>query len=657
MPDTPESSAAPGEQSVIGNLADLQEGQVALSRFIAKRDDGVFAIPANIGSAADFFAFADRIFAANALFRDLDYPAFLALLYDASEAGAAARPEIRFAADIVGFKPERQALYKPGRIENGEAVYLFEPLFVESTVDKPVVGKLEGGDTGVTGYEPATVSERAQLDFDEFVAALWRQGVRYGIEVAAVRAGIQREHAERLVVARPRPFKPGKDAEIKEQTADLRRDNAPRAMAGGKVDLNQFRNRYPQVKAGTRLLKKIPRVPGVDGRDIAGQPIAPPPLKDLDLASLAGPGVRAVPEPDGECLVAEVGGFLNIDTATNQFSITDKIIGREGVSVRTTGNLTLTGEEYEEYGEIQEKRVVECRSITAHADVFGTILSHGGLIRLKHNLSGGSATNEEGDILVEGLASGATLIAHQGTVSLKRAENCVVIGRHVIVERATCCDIVADSVQIDTAEGCAVAGKSLRIGVSRSRAQTDTVLSELIPDLSAHDRQLEAVRKKLAETGQALADQRARNETLRNQPEVRNYLVIAGKLQRKEMTLTAEQQAAFQKLATQAAPILRALTKIKEAAVELEARSAELAQEIETRSAARHAACAGIGCWVERIEGETQIRTLALKADAAPLASLPVKELRSRLRATDAATQRLFAGSGGNFASEYTAPA
>jgi hypothetical protein len=59
--------------------------------------------------------------------------------------------------------------------------------------------------------------------------------------------------------------------------------------------------------------------------------------------------------------------------------------------VRTTGDLLLTGEVYEQHGEIQEKRVVQCRSITAYADVFGRIVSSGGVVCLKHNLVGGSA--------------------------------------------------------------------------------------------------------------------------------------------------------------------------------------------------------------------------------------------------------------------------
>ena len=85
-------------------------------------------------------------------------------------------------------------------------------------------------------------------------------------------------------------------------------------------------------------------------------------------------------------------GFLNVDRETSQVSVGDKIVSRDGVSARTTGNLQLTGD-YEEFGEVQEKRVIEGEGITVHADVFGNIVSRGGAVVLNSNLVGGSAHN------------------------------------------------------------------------------------------------------------------------------------------------------------------------------------------------------------------------------------------------------------------------
>ena len=100
-----------------------------------------------------------------------------------------------------------------------------------------------------------------------------------------------------------------------------------------------------------------------------------------------------------------------------RISIGPKIISREGVSARTTGNLQLTGE-YEEFGAVQEQRKVEGGNITIHGDVYGIIESRGGDISLNRNLMGGAATNADGAIRVRGVASGAVLQTKKGEVAL-----------------------------------------------------------------------------------------------------------------------------------------------------------------------------------------------------------------------------------------------
>lgn len=642
------------EQDTEKNTAGWQDNQGGLSRFIVKRDGGVYVNLSCLESPADFFDFVVRFFSANAFFRSLDYPNFLSLLYGEGNHGSAR--EVRFAADIVSFPLERQALYKALKIEGDEAVYMFEPVFLESSVDEPLIGELADGGVGVLGCVAKVVSTQTKLDIDEFVAAAWMQGVRFGIDFGAVYEAIRGEKTVRIVVARPRPFTLGQDAEIKEQTKDLQRDNAPRKLFGGKVDLCQFENRYPQVLADIRLLRKMPRVLGVDGRDIAGDPLPAPLPVDFDLSSLCGPGTRVEFQKDGEFLLSAVGGFLNIDKASGQLSITDKIINREGVSARTTGDLSLSGDDYEVHGEIQEKRLVECRSVTAYADVFGSILSRGGAVRLKKNLVGGSATNENGDIVVDGLASAAVLIALNGSVTVARADSCLIVARQIFLGQGTRCDLLAESIVVDKADGCALAGKNLRVVASGSRGQNDCVVSVLIPDLSACRARVNALavkRDALAQEADAL---RARSAALRAQQEVIRYVGIAGKLQRKELTLSAEQQAAWQKMVVQVTPVLRTLKQLGESIKVLEDDSAELACQAEALRLAERAACKDIACVIEQIGGDTRVRTLAVPLDAPALSSLPPKEIKQRLRATDGATASLFSGSGGAFDWRYTPP-
>ena len=59
--------------------------------------------------------------------------------------------EVFVAADITSFRPERQALYKGLRIENGEVAYMFQPVYLESVIDRTVIQESEDGRQVVSG--------------------------------------------------------------------------------------------------------------------------------------------------------------------------------------------------------------------------------------------------------------------------------------------------------------------------------------------------------------------------------------------------------------------------------------------------------------------------------------------------------------------------
>jgi len=648
MPHTPESA--------IGNLADLGEGQIALSRFIVQHDGGLYVILSRLESPTDIPDFVNRVITSGLYFRGLDYARFLSLLFGQPAAvGKDSAEEVFLAADITFFGPERQTLYKDLLIEGDQADYLFEPLYAEAQAGQAID---ESADRGhrlpPTSGKLLPGENRRYLDADEFIANAWKRGVRYGIDLAAVLEGIELDRAERRVVARGRPFVPGKDAEIVELAPGLHRNNAPRRLLGGRLDLRQFETRYPQVAAGLRLVKKTPRTAGEDGCNIAGQLLPAPLPKDFNLESLAGPGTRVSREADGEYLLATVSGFLNIDRQSNQFSVTDKIVSHEGVSVRTTGDLLLTGDVYEQHGEIQEKRVVTCRSITAFADVFGNIVSTGGVVLLKHNLVGGSASNDDGDIVVEGVASGATLLAPHGCVTLKRADNCVIVARQVVIENATLCDIVADELCLDLSQGCAVAAKSLHVRLARSRREVDNAYLVLVPDPSRDDEQIVELKQKRGALEKLIDDHRQKLDALRRDKDVASYLLLAGKLRRHEATLSAEQQVGWRRLSAVVAPVLRTLAQLGEAVGELAAESDALGVELEQLLAARQQACSEVACAIDRVEGETRIHALLVRSADTPLNALPSKDLKARLRNSDGAAKKLFAASTGSFS--WTCP-
>lgn len=642
-------------RSAVGNLTELHEGEVLLPGFVRRGNDGLYVELSAIDSNDLFRAFVERVFTAGARFAGLDYDVFRSLLFDLEpddigrlaeqQAKQGKRSELRLADDIVPFPLERRQFYRSVKtLGKGEgAEYFFEPVLVEVPAEIP-----PDAPPGTPPPPPRQV--RVKLDFDEFVADLWEKGIRFGLDQAAVRAAIGGDKTERVVVARLKPPTPGKDASVAEQSDALYRDNSPFIRPDGRMDLRHFRNRFPQVRQGTLLFKKLPRTPGKLGWDVAGKALDPGEPKDFDLSTMAGPGTRVENLPGGEYIVAGMDGFLNIDTRSNQISVTEKIINREGVSLRTTGDLTLSGDEFEEHGEVQEQRNVEGKNMTFRADVFGNVVSNGGRVVLKKNLAGGSAiAREGGSVVVEGSASRAVVEAREGEITLAYAESCFIFGRKVTLGRAINCDIYAEELTVDQAEGCAMAAARVTVAASRARKDVETVISVLLPDLAPYVNWLEGLKKSRSDAERLLAEKSRELEALAAAPEVKGYLTLSRQIKTNTMRLTADQEAAFQRLRERLAPQLAKMEALQGAV-----KAARISQDgvtVQMEQVANRAreAFAGIGCAIGKVEGETVVRLLRGHETVLPAKVLPPKDLRAALRKIHAGSDRLFSGSSGSF--------
>jgi uncharacterized protein (DUF342 family) len=599
---------------------------------IVKRRDGIYADPGVLGTT--FAAAIDGIYANNNYFAGLDYAVIIKIIYGVGPALPVPAPGevlVRFASDIRPFDAQRRTLYKSVKLVDGNAEYYFEPV-VLTDPDDP-----DG--PGVT----------AQLNVDEFIADLWSKGIRFGVDIESVQHAIQFGKTERVTVARRLEPLPGIDAHIIEVSSDLHRSDAPRQLANGKLDLMAFQNRFPQIKEGERLLKKMPRKDGEPGFELSGAPVQPPLPKDIDLSVMAGHGTAVELTGEGEFLVSAQAGFLNVDSRTSQLSVDDKIISRDGVSARTTGNLQLTGD-YEEFGEVQEKRVIEGESITIHADVFGIIVSRGGTILLNSNLVGGSAHNARGDIRVKGVASGSVLQASNGEVHVHRAESCIISGTRVVIEHASNCEIMADEAVIGQAEGCAVAARKVSIESAGPRKTAEMQIFAFTPDSARIDEAITSVLNRASEFGARVMERKAELEALTNQPDVRKYVMLASKIRKKELTLTAEQLPQFQKMATAVGPALKAIARVS-----LEVKAAETEQQaasdLVVQLQQQRSDCAGSSeVQVGDLTGDTTLRMLKFNLDGASLFDLPAKEIKPRLRSNSNGADLILTADSGNIA-------
>ena len=636
--------------SAIGNVADLREGQVLLPAFVGRRPDGLFIDLLAIDSRGLITEFVERVFAAGARFVDLDYDLFLKLLYlwepadiDRQLAEFKSRglpPQVRLAADIQPFPEERRGIYRTVKLLDGGrgAEYMFEQISVEREVEDPEVP--EG---------KRTISERLYADFDEFVAALWEKGVRFGIDAKAVREAIARDKAERLTIARFVEPKEGKDAGVDEQTDLLHRDDAPRRLADGRIDLSTYRNRFPQVTKGTRLFKKIPRMSGISGWDVAGKELAPKPIKDYEIDDLAGPGTQVIRESSMELVVAAQDGFLDIDAQSGKISVVDKIVSREGVSMRTTGDLALQGDEYEEHGEVQERRSIHGHHMSFFADVFGNIVSDGGRVILKRNLSGGTIQNARGEVFVEGGASRSEISVTDGSFVANHAESCIIIAGKVRIGRAIRCDIVADEVAIEVCEGSAVAARKIAVKTSTTRKDEATSVTVLLPDLARFDAEVARLEEMHEASEARVAKFSAALQALTAQPDMKSYLSLQPKIKAKTLVMSAAQQVQWQALLARIAPTLRQIAALNaEIQSSRQAAADTLAQIAEVKEA-RRGAGQGLFCKIETVGDDTVVYNLRQSSEDKALASLPAKELHKRLREPGARASRLFYGSSGSF--------
>ena len=633
-------------------LADaaLPQEFAALPIFILRQRDGIYvALPA-LDSTAHFIKFVDDVFAADHYFADLDYVCLEKMLYESpleervklirSLEAVGREPMLRLASAILPFPHERRMYYgEPLLTEDGTAAtYVFRPA--------PGSEAYEDERKPVQGWKiPAT----AQLNADEFVAAMWRHNVRYGIDIPLVKRQLRSPENEEVEFAHMLLPVPGRDARAQELVDTLHRSNAPKILPDGRVDLLQFQNRFPHVDKNTRLIKKIPRVAGKPGRDLNGAELVPEPPKDIDLRAMAGLGTRIDNTAEGEILIADIGGFIQVDPKSRIVTISEKIVNKEGVSLRTTGNLVLPGDHYEEHGVVQEKGSVEGKHMTYMADVFGDIVSRGGNVLIRRNLVGGSVRDPGGTIVIEGKASRAVLEAPEGEVRLHYAENCRIAAARVHVTQAVHCEILAREISIESAEACAIVGQKMELVHATTRHDIETTITLLVPDVRALTKRLDEARVQQSLWEDVIRAKRAELDQITEQPEMKSYMVLDAKVKAKAVNMTAEQSQNWDRVQARIAPQLRRIRHLNEDLQGASSMHADCARQVEHAEQLLAEASGEVSCQIADITGETVIRAMNLAPEQGRLETLGARDLRRRFSGAGSDSQVLLHDSEGEF--------
>ncbi len=630
---------------------------ILLPGFVLKSEDGVYVLPSVMPSEDAFRIFFGKLFTYGARFSGLNYELFQKLLYDFNSIEDKTA-KLRLADNIVAFSDARKALYRNVRIHDSgsKAEYMFEPVFLEVTTQVPVYGEPdEEGTAAIVNYRQVINSQQTKLNFDEFVADMWQDGVQFGINAQLVKNTIAHGQMGLVVIANERPAIPGIDAELQESCEGLHRDDSPSVNSSGKTDLRRFKNRFPQIKKGQRMMRKIPRTMGKWGFLVTGKPVEPELPKDLDMHQLAGPGTKVEASKDGEFIVAIADGFLSIDLESNRISVTEKIENKGGISAKTTGDLSLSVDDFVERGEVQEGRLVEGKHMHFFAPVYGTLLSNGGNIILEENLSAGAAKSPGGSITVKERASNSIIEAVDGRIELNYAESCTIIGREVIIDQGINCTILADSLTMGISEGCAIAAKSVKLKTSAARKHIETVITLLVPDPSGFHKQVEVLSKSLEEKKIAADAFDPSIAAAKSDPSFAKFLSLKNMVSSGKLKFSPEQEQNFNQSATKFSSALKALEKIL-----AEKQSALLAHKkvydaLESLKANWGSDAAGRQCKITEVVGATIVQQMLSNMGLSYFSAMPAKDMTHTLRQHALAPQRIFSGHHGGVDWQYKA--
>lgn len=594
----------------------------ALPAGLVKCDEGVYFDAALTAPA--LLAAVDAVFLSGRYFVGLDYPVFIKALYQIGPA-LPATPLVRLAFDVASFDARRLPLYQGMRVERDS---------VEYCIERP--------DPSDDGAAPPV---QEQPDFDELIAIAWSRGVRFGIDAQAVKALIAGKLECAIVARRLEPVA-GRNALIVELSPELHRSHAPREMANGRLDLLSFKGPSP-IRKNMRLLKKQPAAAGLPGYELSGEWVAPTPPRDVDLARLAGPGTIVEAHRDGDVLLSARDGFLNVDHGSGLISVDTTIISHDGVSSRTTGNLHLNAG-FEEFGEVQEQRLIDGSDITVHGDVFGNISSRGGDIVLHSNVIGGSVLNADGAIRIKGMASGSVLQAKSGEVRVQRAESCVISGSRVVIEHASNCEIIADEVCVTLAEGCAIAGRSVDIGRAGPRKYAEMLVFALVPRLAGFDRQIADLEDRATDYALAAVKLQHEIDLLGNGREVHAYLALAERVRKHALQLTPEQALQFHAMTTAIGPELKNIGKLRVEAQAMLVQKEQMLEQVQQTRQQKRAVAAQSRCVLGVVDGELLVRTLPFDDDeGSRIYHHAPKDIKAMLRGANAGADIVFSGASG----------
>jgi len=191
-------------------------------------------------------------------------------------------------------------------------------------------------------FAALSVEQEADVEATQIADALTKAGICYGIREIAVQQALT-ERNKPITVAKGTPLVPGTADNL---TFHLSESLLSEELAFAiREDMHRSAE-VPSVKAGDRLVTRIPGNPGVAGKDIFGKLLKPPVLPRIQLRAMSG----TVLSEDGHTVIATISGRPHLRREGNVFrlQVMPNFIHKGDLTIEAghlsfQGDITITG--------------------------------------------------------------------------------------------------------------------------------------------------------------------------------------------------------------------------------------------------------------------------------------------------------------------------
>lgn len=260
------------------------------------------------------------------------------------------------------------------RLEFDSPLFLMDGEIIPES-EKCLITITPGGERALVRFYPPSTGG-ALLTESDIINELQQEGIRHGIRKKAIKHFLENhEYGHLYIMAEATPPVQGNSAKI-QYFFDVNTTARPKLNEDGSVDFHQLGN-IKTVKEGDKLATLIPASRGKAGISVLGNPLPPKKVKVRHLRF--GRNIRL---SEDRChLYSEVSGHVTL--------VEDMVM------------------------------VSNVYHVPANVDSSTGDIDYKGTVEVAGNVNTGFAIKAEGDIIVNGVVEGATLIAG-GNIVLKR---------------------------------------------------------------------------------------------------------------------------------------------------------------------------------------------------------------------------------------------